>query len=194
MVDTLAQLLARTRANTPHPGADIGIRPTDTGFVPYLKRRGGGSGSGSRRDHLQPYIFKEGENQKIAITPGFFGAIIPTFAGGSLTDIPAPSVTLIAPTQLWLVVEWEPASEEDAGLHWIMPGGNLISAHFEISESTPSETAPNVTEAGVITNGVFSILWGDISETDGKFNLDSYRSENRQPGFCPPNNLEYPIG
>ena len=156
-----------------------------------MRQRGG---AGSTVAPLQPYIKKIGEVWKIFVTPGFFGSLVPAFGADILTDDPPPAATLTGATSLWLVVEWEPASESDGDIHWIMPGGTLVSAVFEVSGEMPSETAAEVTEGGVITNGVYAILWASISESYGVFTLDTYRSENRQPGFCPPNNFEYPIG
>ena len=153
-----------------------------------------GRGGGTARDMLQPYIYKVGEDWKISIKTGLIDSTIPTFESVPLNNDPIPAETLTTATQLWLVIEWEPASEEDAGLFWIMPGGTLVSADFTLSPTTPTETAADVTEAGVVTNGVYAILWADISEDAGVFGLTTWRSKNRTLGFCPPDNLEYPIG
>jgi hypothetical protein len=45
MVEALAALLAQTLENLPQSGADIGIRKSAGGWVPYLKRRGKESAS-----------------------------------------------------------------------------------------------------------------------------------------------------
>jgi hypothetical protein len=71
MVDTLAQLLARTRANTPHPGADIGIRPTDAGFVPFLKRRGSRGHKPSRTPYWPTLITTPGDTPTYEVTVGW---------------------------------------------------------------------------------------------------------------------------
>jgi hypothetical protein len=189
LVESLQKQLTELR---PQSSASVKFRTGKNGFTAWVPSRK--KSSRPERDALQPYIRKIGADWKIFVTPGFFGSLVPSHAGGLLTDLPAPAATLTEATSLWLVVEWEPASEEDDGVHWIMPGGNLIAADFEISTSPPSETAAEVTEAGVVTNGVYAILWGEILEDDGRYALATYRSKNRAPGFCPPDNLEYPIG
>jgi len=150
--------------------------------------RGGG---GAEPAPLTPFLWADGVDTKLSITPGLIDSITPTLGAASLTDDPAPSVTLTTATKLWLVLEFEPESENEGSLYWIAPGGTLISAEFELSATKPAETEASVTEAGVVTNGVYSILWAEITEVSGNLTLAVTRTGNRITGFCPPNVLTY---
>jgi hypothetical protein len=191
LVQTVEETVAKVARITPKSSPDIIHRASLTGFTSHLTRRQGNGGGSTANEPLTPFIFDSGEDKKLAITAGLIDSITPTFDAELLTADPAPSVTITAATKLWLVLEFEPESENEGSLHWIAPGGTLISAEFELSATQPAETAANVTEAGVVTNGVYSILWAEITVVSDVLTLAVSRTGNRITGFCPPNVLTY---
>jgi hypothetical protein len=91
VVEALATLLAQTLENSPQSGADIGIRKSAGGWVPYLKRRG------KSNQISKPLTIKKGtSDNKFQIVPGYVNYSIPTLAGTALDDPTAPEITVTA--------------------------------------------------------------------------------------------------
>lgn len=152
--------------------------------------RGGGGGGSVVCSSLLPSLALDGSDWKLTISAGMSGSIVPDYAGGNLSDDPPPSTTITAATKLWLVIEWEPGSDNADGIYWITSGGSMVSSVFQVSGTQPVETAAEVAEDGTITNGVYSFLWADIVAGDTTFSFTATRCGNHQFTFCAPDSLK----
>jgi hypothetical protein len=188
LIDALKTIIARQDSARIAGSADIGIKSASGGGqILYIKRptRSSSPSAGGCSDLLPTLTSTEGI-WKIKVSPGFSDSTIPSLNGSELIVDPAPFLTISAATTLWLVIEWEPASESEDDIHWISPGGTLVSANFVANNSRPAETAAEVAEDGTKTNGTYAIAWAEIIADDDSLSIAANRCGNHQVTFCPP--------
>jgi hypothetical protein len=155
VVEALAGLLAQTLENSPQSGADIGIRKSAGGWVPYLKRRGGGSSSAST-DAPFCKVYRDETDWKLlggTVTCGAGTETIADITIGTIASPPADG------TFYWLACDVDANEEDDV----LLPGGTLTAAATGSGTSLPSDIIP---EVGAI-EGTIHISLGEWM--NGKF-------------------------
>jgi hypothetical protein len=124
VVEALAALLAQTLENSPQSGADIGIRKSAGGWVPYLKRRGGSN------QVSKPLTIKQGTAaDKFQIVPGFVNSLIPTLSGTALNNATPPEITVTADVWIYAKVVGTFGS----------PDTYVMTIHTESTDTPPAE-------------------------------------------------------
>jgi|688.fasta_scaffold116105_3 hypothetical protein len=159
VVEALAALLAQTLENSPQSGADIGIRKSAGGWVPYLKRRGGRSSASTDGPFCKVYKDYEEEEWKLiggTVTAGGGTETIADITIGEFGDETAPPAD---GTFYWLACVVDANEEDDV----LLPGGTLTAVTVDSGETLPDNIIP---EVGAI-EGTIHIALGEWM--NGKF-------------------------
>jgi hypothetical protein len=174
VVEALAALLAQTLENSPQSGADIGIRKSAGGWVPYLKRRVGAEGGSLVPLHVllsrPQYIVNPGSppaegSSRLWVEWGSINNVVAD-NWDSYFDLSADAViyadiTLNTTSTYELIASWEIATgaavpEQPAWPPSGPPGGAIRPSKLYILLAQYVHTTPTV-----INNGAGSLLVGE---------------------------------
>jgi hypothetical protein len=142
MVKSFLQLKAMVLDNTPCSGADIGIRKSAGGFVPFLKRHNAGSSSSPPLGAFCKKYVEPGESP----APSTLFLLGGTVTGGegniTIEDIELATVGSEPAdgTHVWLEVAFTATEEDDV----LAPGGDVTTATPGSGTTVPDNVLPTV--------------------------------------------------